>query len=177
MKTNYQTKKQDHTHCLNECVQTLAPICNLRTPLLAISVNIHVFTGPSEISEANFWRQEIQDMPAVWHEKIAWLCHTDVAQPFIDKLVQSVLSPCHPASSSKIRWDVTNPTIQVILGCRKFPWLNINKGLCVRHVSPSKNARFTRRLPHQHIPTLQSLPLLFLWASPARAEINFIRYH
>lgn len=125
---NKLSKKQNHTHCLNECVQTLAPICNLRTPLLVISVNLHVFTGPPEISEANFWRQEIQDMPAVWQEKIAWLCHTDVAQPFIDKLVQSVLSPHPPASSSKIRWDVTNPTIQVILGCRKFPWLNINKG-------------------------------------------------
>lgn len=54
-------------------------------------------------------------MPAVWHEKIAWLCLTDMAQPFTDKLAQPVLSPGHPASSSKIRLDGTNPTIQVIL--------------------------------------------------------------
>lgn len=65
---------------------------------------------------------------AVWPKKIAWLCLTDMAQPFTDKLAQLVLSPGHPGSPSKIRLEVANPSVQIILGCGKFPWLNINKG-------------------------------------------------
>lgn len=73
---------------------------------------------------------------AVWHEKIAWLCLTDMVQPFIDKLAQPFLSPCHPASPSKIRLDVANPSVQVTLGPGKFPWFNVNKGpVCEAYVT------------------------------------------
>lgn len=78
-------------------------------------------------------------MPAVWHEKIAWLCLTDMAQPFIDKLAQSVLSSCHPASASKIRLGVTNSSVPVTLSCGKYPWLNIYKGpMCETYVTSEK---------------------------------------
>lgn len=75
-------------------------------------------------------------MLVVWHKKTAWLCLTDMAQPFIDKLAQLVLSPCHPGSPSKIRLDAANPSVQIIPGCGKFPWHNINKGpMCETYVT------------------------------------------
>lgn len=78
-------------------------------------------------------------MPAVWHDQTAWLCLRGMAQPFIDKLAQSVMSPGHPVSPSKIRLDAANPSVQVTLGFRKCPWLNINKGLiCGTYVAFSK---------------------------------------
>lgn len=89
-------------------------------------------------------------MPAVWHEQTAWLCLTGMAQPFIDKLAQPVLSPGHPMSPSKIRLDAANPSVQVTLGFRKCPWLNINKGLiCETYAAFPKNVCFTRCIYHR----------------------------
>lgn len=75
-------------------------------------------------------------LPAVWHVKSAWLCLTNMTQPFTDKLIQPVPSPGRPESSSNIRLDVTNSSAQVIQVDGKLPWLNINKGaMCETHVT------------------------------------------
>lgn len=74
--------------------------------------------------------------------------HDCLALPYGHELIgwhsQACLHACHPASPSKIGSDVTHPSVPVLRGCRKCPWLNSNKGLCVRHMSPSKARVFHR---------------------------------
>lgn len=133
---------QNHTHCLNEKCSNISSYLQTDTLLSWLSLLIFkslqgLMKSVRQISDDRKYKPLYT--PAVWHEKIAWLCLTDMARSFIDKLTQPVLSPCHLASSSKIRLDVTNPSVQVILGCRKFSWLNINKGpMCETYVTFQK---------------------------------------
>lgn len=54
IKYEQKTTTHSHTHCLSDSVQLFAPVCKLDTFLSWLSVNTGVFTGPYEISEANF---------------------------------------------------------------------------------------------------------------------------
>lgn len=130
---------QNHTHCLNEKCSNISSYLQTDTLLSWLSLLIFkslqgLMKSVRQISDDR--KYKLLYMPAVWHEKIAWLCLKDMAWPFIHELAQPVLSPCHPASSSKIRLDVTNPSVQVIPGYKKFSWLNINKGpMCETYVT------------------------------------------
>lgn len=139
----WKKKPQKHSHRLNESVQLLAPVCKLThcSPgcLCAHSSLYREDLMKSVRQISNDRKYKPPHTPAVWQE--AWL-PGDALQTCTDRLARPVLSPCHPASPSKIRLDVTNPSVQVLLGCRKCPWLNTNKGLCVRHMSPSKKCMF-----------------------------------
>lgn len=87
--------------------------------------NIEVFAGHYEISEAKFLtgNRSSHTSQLLGLKRLSgcalqtWHRHSLI-----------VLSPCHPGNPSKIRLEVANPSVHIILGSGKFPWLNINKG-------------------------------------------------